>query len=48
LAAGTRVEHIMGRGHLVPATLTPGARVMADGTVRYDAPSDGESSAHND
>jgi uncharacterized protein (DUF488 family) len=48
LAAGARVEHIMGRGHVVPATLTPGARVMADGTVRYDAPSDGEPSARND
>jgi uncharacterized protein (DUF488 family) len=48
LAAGTRVEHIMGRGHVVPATLTPGARVMADGTLRYDAPRDGELSARND
>jgi uncharacterized protein (DUF488 family) len=48
LAAGTRVEHIMGRGHVVPATLTPRARVMGDGTLRYDAPKDGEPSARND
>jgi uncharacterized protein (DUF488 family) len=38
LAGGTRVEHIMGSGKVVPATLTPGARVMADGTLRYPAP----------
>jgi uncharacterized protein (DUF488 family) len=47
LAAGTRVEHIMGRGDVVPATLTPGARAMADGTLRYQAQSDGEPSARN-
>jgi len=35
LADGTRVEHIMGLGKVVPATLTPGACVMADGTLRY-------------
>lgn len=38
LAGGTRVEHIMGPGKVVPATLTPGARVLADGTLRYPAP----------
>ena len=38
LAGGTRVEHIMGPGQVVPATLTPGARVLADGTLRYLAP----------
>ena len=48
LAAGTRVEHIMGRGHVVPATLTPGAHPMADGTLRYQAQGDGEPSARND
>lgn len=48
LTAGSRVEHIMGRGDVVPATLTPGARAMADGTLRYDAPSDGGSSARSD
>ncbi len=35
LAGGTEVWHIMGLGEVVPATLTPGAQVMADGTVRY-------------
>ena len=38
LAGGTRLEHIMGPGQVVPATLTPGARVLADGTLRYPAP----------
>ena len=38
LAGGTRVEHIMGRAQVVSATLTPGARVLADGTLRYPAP----------
>ena len=37
LAGGARVEHIMGLGKLVPATLTPGARIMTDGTLRYPA-----------
>ena len=37
LAAGTRVEHIMGAGNVGPATLTPGAVVMVDGTLRYPA-----------
>ncbi len=37
LAGGARVEHIMGPGKIVPATLTPGARIMADGTLRYPA-----------
>jgi uncharacterized protein (DUF488 family) len=35
LAAGTPVEHIMGLGKLVPATLTPGVRIMPDETLRY-------------
>ncbi len=48
LAEGTRVEHIMGPGKVVPAELTPGARVLADGTLRYASPeltlfADGES-----
>jgi uncharacterized protein (DUF488 family) len=38
LAGGTRVEHIMGPGAAVAATLTPGALVMPDGTLRYPAP----------
>jgi uncharacterized protein (DUF488 family) len=37
IAAGTRVEHVLGPGQVVPATLTPGAVVLADGTVRYPA-----------
>lgn len=42
LADGTHVEHIMGPGQVIPATLTPGARVMADGALRYPAPEDVE------
>jgi uncharacterized protein (DUF488 family) len=42
LADGRRVEHIMGRGQIVPATLTPGACLMVDGTLRYPAPEDAE------
>jgi uncharacterized protein (DUF488 family) len=45
LAGGTRVEHIMGPGQVVPATLTPGARVMADGTLHYPAPEDAAASS---
>ncbi len=45
LAGGARVEHIMGRGQVVPATFTPVARVMADGTLRYAAPEDAEAIA---
>jgi uncharacterized protein (DUF488 family) len=43
LTGGLRVEHIMGPGQVVRATLTPGARVMADETLRYLAPHDTES-----
>lgn len=39
LAGGMRVEHSMGPGHVVPATLTPGVRILADGTLRYAAES---------
>jgi uncharacterized protein (DUF488 family) len=35
LASGVPVEHIMGQGKLTPATITPGACVLADGTLRY-------------
>jgi uncharacterized protein (DUF488 family) len=48
LAGGARVEHIMGPGQLVPATLTPGAQVMADGTLRYPAPEGAEATASAD
>jgi uncharacterized protein (DUF488 family) len=40
LAGGTHVEHIMGLGQVVPATLTPGVRVLAGGTLRYPAAAD--------
>ena len=35
VAGGTPVNHVMGRGRIVPAMLTPGATVMVDGTLRY-------------
>lgn len=35
LAQGWRVEHIMGPRQVVEAALTPGARVMGDGALRY-------------
>jgi len=37
VARGIGVEHIMGVGHRTPATLTPGALVQADSTIRYPA-----------
>ena len=40
LAGGMGVEHILGRGQVAPATLTPGARVMDDETLGYPAPDD--------
>jgi len=48
LASGTRVEHIMGSGQVVPATLTPGARVITEGTLRYPAQEDAEATASGD
>jgi len=33
LAAAARVEHIMGAGQIIPATLAPGAFVTAKGHV---------------
>lgn len=38
IAAGVRVQHIMGVGKITAATISPGALVAADGTVRYPAP----------
>jgi uncharacterized protein (DUF488 family) len=35
LVRGIRVAHIMGPGKTDPATLTPGAQPLADGTIRY-------------
>jgi uncharacterized protein (DUF488 family) len=37
LARGVPVFHIMALGTVVPATLTPGAMVVRDGTLRYPA-----------
>ncbi len=42
LLHGVPVEHIMGLGTLTPATLTPGARAMPDGTLSYPMPDDDE------
>jgi hypothetical protein len=47
-AGGTRVEHIMGPGQVVPATLTPGVRIMADGRLRYPAAEDAETTTSRD
>jgi uncharacterized protein (DUF488 family) len=38
LAQGVPVQHIMGPGKIEAATLTPGARPLADGTIVYPAP----------
>lgn len=38
LARGIQVEHILGPGHRNPATMTPGAEGVPDGTLRYPAP----------
>ncbi|MEO8578496.1 MAG: DUF488 domain-containing protein [Gemmatimonadales bacterium] len=38
LARSVPVEHIMGHGKITPATITPGASVLADGTLLYPAP----------
>jgi uncharacterized protein (DUF488 family) len=38
LAAGVRVEHIMGEGKVVPAESTPGAQILPNGTIHYPGP----------
>ncbi|MGI8546309.1 MAG: DUF488 domain-containing protein [Gemmatimonadaceae bacterium] len=38
LIRGVPVEHIMGLGNVVPATVTPGSLVMLDATLSYPAP----------
>lgn len=38
IANGKIVFHIMGRGRVEPARLTPGAVVQSDGTITYPAP----------
>ena len=45
LVAGRRVEHILSRGQVFPATLTPGVLVMADETLRYPEPAGAEAIA---
>ena len=45
LAGGTPVYHVMGPGRVVPATLTPGAIIEADGTLRYPVDAVGGSAA---
>jgi uncharacterized protein (DUF488 family) len=37
LMRGMPVAHIMGSGKVDPATMTPGARLLADGTIRYSS-----------
>ncbi|CAN5863516.1 DUF488 domain-containing protein [soil metagenome] len=41
LARDVPVEHIMGLGQMTTATLTPGAHVLPDGTLRYPTVDDG-------
>ena len=45
LSGGSRVEHILGPGQVVSATLTPGGQVLADGTIRYPAGDNAEAIA---
>jgi uncharacterized protein (DUF488 family) len=45
LASGDRVEHILGPGQIVPATITPGAIVLPTGTLRYPAQDDAAAQA---
>jgi uncharacterized protein (DUF488 family) len=40
LAGGVPVEHIMGQDQVTPATMTPGAVVLPDGTLHYPATDD--------
>jgi uncharacterized protein (DUF488 family) len=37
LARGKQVFHILGKGHVEPATMTPGAKAQRDHTVLYPA-----------
>ncbi|MGI8548507.1 MAG: DUF488 family protein [Gemmatimonadaceae bacterium] len=45
LIRGVPVEHIMGLGQVTRATVTPGARVLLDGTPSYPTPDSKEKSA---
>ncbi len=40
LAAGESVFHILGRGHVEPAKLTPAAQVSSDAVIVYAPPED--------
>jgi uncharacterized protein (DUF488 family) len=42
LAHGIPVEHIMGLGQVTPAIITPDARLLPDGTLRYPMPGGGD------
>ncbi|MEO8945549.1 MAG: DUF488 domain-containing protein [Gemmatimonadaceae bacterium] len=42
LLRGVPVEHIMGLGVVTPATMTPGASIMLDGSLCYPAPEPGD------
>ncbi len=45
LVRGIPVEHVMGLGQMTSATLTAGAYVLADGTLRYARPEEDEPTA---
>ena len=38
VAAGVKVDHILGPGHIEPASLTPGAVPQPDGAILYPTP----------
>ncbi len=40
LAEGIRVAHIMGQNKIEPATLTPGAQLLQDGSLLYAEPTE--------
>jgi uncharacterized protein (DUF488 family) len=44
LAGSVPVEHIMGPANVTPASMTPGAQVLADGTLHYP-PAEGTDAA---
>jgi uncharacterized protein (DUF488 family) len=42
LVSGVAVNHILGPSKIDPATLTPGAHPLADGTILYPAPAEAQ------
>jgi uncharacterized protein (DUF488 family) len=42
LVSGVTVEHILGSKKIEPASLTPGARLLPDGTILYPAPAEAQ------